>query len=134
MENSQYTLYVKAGCPFCAKVLNFMDEHDIVLPIMDISLEPYKDGYDKLINLGGKYQVPCLDIDGKALYESDDIIAYLNKTFVEKNAGKTTPPKPKETEPSGSVSFSFRLSIERVRKGSTTLLLDDAGLLHKLDR
>ena len=72
MENSQYTL-------------NFMDEHDIVLPIMDISLEPYKDGYDKLINLGGKYQVPCLDIDGKALYESDDIIAYLNKTFVEKN-------------------------------------------------
>jgi glutaredoxin len=54
MENSQYTLYVKAGCPFCAKVLNFMDEHDIVLPIMDISLEPYKDGYDKLINLGGK--------------------------------------------------------------------------------
>ena len=59
MENSQYTLYVKAGCPFCAKVLNFMDEHDIVLPIMDISLEPYKDGYDKLINLGGKYQVPC---------------------------------------------------------------------------
>lgn len=85
MENSQYTLYVKAGCPFCAKVLNFMDEHDIVLPIMDISLELYKDGYDKLINLGGKYQVPCLDIDGKALYESDDIIAYLNKTFVEKN-------------------------------------------------
>ena len=75
MENSQYTLYVKAGCPFCAKVLNFMDEHDIVLPIMDISLEPYKDGYDKLINLGGKYQVPCLGIDGKALYESDDIIA-----------------------------------------------------------
>ena len=85
MENSQYTLYVKAGCPFCAKVLNFMDEHDIVLPIMDISLEPYKDGYDKLINLGGTYQVPCLDIDGKPLYESDDIIAYLNKTCVEKN-------------------------------------------------
>ena len=111
MENSQYTLYVKAGCPFCAKVLNFMDEHDIVLPIMDISLEPYKDGYDKLINLGGKSQIART-----------------------RNAGKTTPPKPKETEPSGSVSFSFRLSIERVRKGSTTLLLDDAGLLHKLDR
>lgn len=92
MENSQYTLYVKAGCPFCAKVLNFMDEHDIVLPIMDISLEPYKDGYDKLINLGGKYQVPCLDIDGKALYESDDIIAYLNKTFVEKNQDRIFDP------------------------------------------
>lgn len=83
MENSQYTLYVKAGCPFCHKVLEFMDQHHIVLPIMDISLLPHDVGYDKLINLGGKYQVPCLDIDGKALYESDDIIAYLNKTFVE---------------------------------------------------
>ena len=86
MENSRYTLYVKAGCPFCAKVLNFMDEHHIVLPVMDVTLEPHKDAYDELINIGGKFQVPCLVFDGKAMYESDDIIAYLNKTFVEDRA------------------------------------------------
>ncbi len=85
MKNAQYTLYVKDGCPFCAKVLDFMDEHGIVLPIMDITLEPREDAYDTLINLGGKFQVPCLDIDGTALYESSDIIAYLNRTFVETN-------------------------------------------------
>ena len=83
MENSQYTLYIKSDCPFCHKVLDFMNKHNIVLPIMDLNLEPHVDGYNTLINLGGKYQVPCLDIDGKAMYESDDIIAYLNKTFVE---------------------------------------------------
>ncbi|MDR2716000.1 MAG: glutathione S-transferase N-terminal domain-containing protein, partial [Coriobacteriaceae bacterium] len=30
-----------------------------------------------LIKIGGKKQIPCLVIEGKALYESDDIIAYL---------------------------------------------------------
>lgn len=83
MENEKYTLYVKAGCPFCKKVLDFMDEHHIVLPVVDVSLMVHDVAYDQLINLGGKFQVPCLDIDGTAMYESDDIIAYLNKTFVE---------------------------------------------------
>lgn len=83
MENSQYTLYVKNGCPYCEKVLKFMDENHIVLPIVNISLMVHDVAYDELINLGGKFQVPCLNIDGTAMYESDDIIAYLNKTFVE---------------------------------------------------
>lgn len=83
MENEKYTLFVKDGCPFCEKVLNFMNEHHIVLPIVKINLMERDVIYDQLINLGGKFQVPCLDIDGTAMYESDDIIAYLNKTFVE---------------------------------------------------
>ena len=32
---------------------------------------------DDLRAIGGKVQSPCLIIDGKAMYESDDIIAYL---------------------------------------------------------
>ena len=35
--------------------------------------------YDELIAIGGKQQVPCLVIDGKALYESSDIVAYLRQ-------------------------------------------------------
>ncbi len=31
----------------------------------------------RLAEVGGKKQVPCLFIDGKAMYESDDIIEYL---------------------------------------------------------
>lgn len=83
VENSQYTLFVKHGCPFCNKVLEFMDEYHIVLPLVYIDEMVHDVIYDQLINLGGKFQVPCLDIDGTAMYESDDIIAYLNKTFVE---------------------------------------------------
>lgn len=33
-----------------------------------------------LVRIGGKKQVPCLVINGKPLYESDDIIAYLRST------------------------------------------------------
>ena len=36
---------------------------------------------DELIAIGGMDQVPCLVIDGKSLYESDDIIEYMKKNF-----------------------------------------------------
>jgi len=32
-----------------------------------------------LVSIGGRKQVPCLVINGSAMYESDDIIAYLNE-------------------------------------------------------
>ena len=35
----------------------------------------------ELIQIGGKTQVPCLIIDGQALYESDDIIDWLKKNY-----------------------------------------------------
>ncbi|KXB32941.1 hypothetical protein HMPREF3192_01310 [Atopobium deltae] len=34
-----------------------------------------------LAEKGGKSQVPCLFIDGEPLYESDDIIQYLDRAF-----------------------------------------------------
>jgi glutathione S-transferase len=36
---------------------------------------------EELIKIGGKRQVPCLIIDGKPLYESDDIITWLDKNY-----------------------------------------------------
>ena len=49
---------------------------------------PMKNTWDKsnreeLITIGGMSQVPCLVIDGKAMYESDDIIAWLGKNYKE---------------------------------------------------
>ena len=35
----------------------------------------------KLVEVGGDDQVPCLFIDGKPLYESDDINAWLEENF-----------------------------------------------------
>ncbi len=73
-------LYYKAECPFCQKVLNYMMDN---CQIKDVQLVDIKEGNNNedLIKRGGKDQVPCLFIDGKALYESDDIIKYFKENF-----------------------------------------------------
>lgn len=68
-------LYIMPGCPFCRKVLSYMERQGIAIPLRDITANP--NDRSTLQNVGGKVQVPCLFIDGKPLYESDDIIAYL---------------------------------------------------------
>ncbi|MCB1117801.1 MAG: glutaredoxin [Chlamydiia bacterium] len=75
-ENTpELLLYYKTTCPYCRKVLDFIDEQSIAVPLKDINAT--SDAKDELEHLGGKSQVPCLFIDGKALYESDEIIAWL---------------------------------------------------------
>ena len=76
---TSYELFYKPTCPFCIKVLNFMTEHGIELPLRDISSD--QNAHSTLERVGGKVQVPCLFINGKPMYESDDIIAYLRNAF-----------------------------------------------------
>jgi glutaredoxin len=73
MDNVE--LYFKPTCPFCRKVLSYMDARGITVPMHDISASA--DDKARLVEVGGKAQVPCLFIDGKPLYESDDIIAWF---------------------------------------------------------
>lgn len=72
---TNYELFYRPTCPFCQKVLSYMREHDIDLPLRDISCDP--GARDELVSVGGKSQVPCLFINGEPMYESGDIIAYL---------------------------------------------------------
>ena len=69
-----HTLYYKKSCPYCQKVLRFMQDNKINLDMRD-TLQP--GNQNDLIHIGGKKQVPCLVIGNKPMYESDDIIAYL---------------------------------------------------------
>ncbi len=65
-------------CPYCRKVMNYIastGRKDIIY--RDIMRS--KTAEQRLIQEGGKRQVPCLFIDGKPLYESDDIIAWLSE-------------------------------------------------------
>ena len=71
-------LYYNAACPYCAKVLNFMKKNDITLTLKNTSDFNTR---QELVTIGGKGQVPCLLIDGKAMYESDDIINYLEESY-----------------------------------------------------
>ena len=73
-----YLLYYSPTCGYCRKVINYMQQEGIRLPMRSV----LEDGAaEELVSAGGKYQVPCLLIDGKAMYESDDIIAYLKQAF-----------------------------------------------------
>lgn len=75
-----HTLYYKKACPYCQKVLRFMEENKITMDTRDTA-QP--GNQNDLVRIGGKKQVPCLIIEGRPLYESDDIVAYLKENFVE---------------------------------------------------
>ena len=67
-------------CPYCRKVLAWMGEHDVEdVELLNVLEEPKNK--ERLIEEGGKDQVPCLLIDGKPLYESSDIIDYLATVY-----------------------------------------------------
>ena len=69
-------LFVLETCPYCLKVMDYMDKNGIEYRKIDISNEESK---NSLIQLGGKRQVPFLiDKDRNIqMYESNDIIEYL---------------------------------------------------------
>ncbi len=69
-------LYVKPGCPFCARVERYLGNAGIELELRNILEGTNR---DDLIAVGGKAQVPCLIVDGKPMYESMDIIKFLNE-------------------------------------------------------
>ena len=77
LEN--HLLYYKKSCPVCQKVLRFMEANHLT---MDTRETTQPGNQNDLVRIGGKKQVPCLVINGKPLYESDDIVAYLRENFV----------------------------------------------------
>ncbi len=71
-------LFMLQTCPYCRKVLNTIE----TLGRTDIEFRDIQESYEdrkRLIEVGGKEQVPCLFIDGSPLYESLDIIHWLEE-------------------------------------------------------
>ena len=74
-------IYVRFDCPYCRKVIDRIEE---------LNLEKGKDyelieakngtpGRETVLKIGGKEQVPFM-IDNKVhMYESDDIISYIER-------------------------------------------------------
>lgn len=72
------TLYVMTGCQFCAKVLATGEELHIIFDEKNIADPGVA---EELIARGGKSQVPYI-VDGDTeMYESDDIVEYLNSKY-----------------------------------------------------
>ncbi len=76
-------LYHFESCRFCQKVRQFIAENGLEIEQRDIEIFPQY--AIELMALGGKTQVPCLSIDGVALYESMDIIDWLRQNLVKAN-------------------------------------------------
>jgi len=75
----ELTLYFMPTCPFCQKVIKYLEQNDIIIPKKNTAASSQV--RQELLSIGGKTQVPCLVIDGKALYESDDIIQWFRTTY-----------------------------------------------------
>lgn len=76
----ELAFYVMTGCPYCIKVKRFLADNGVTIPERNISTD--SDAEQTLIAVGGKRQVPCLFIDGTPLYESGDIIAWIQKNLI----------------------------------------------------
>ena len=76
----ELVLYVMTGCPYCIKVKRFLADCSVTFP--DGNISTYTEPEQTLIAVGGKRQVPCLFIEGKPLYESSDIIAWVQENLL----------------------------------------------------
>jgi glutaredoxin len=83
-ELHKLSLYQFFACPFCIKTRRAM--HKLNLPIVKRNASQGSPFRDELLQGGGKIQTPCLRIDNNGsvewLYESSQIISYLEKRFV----------------------------------------------------
>ena len=82
-ELKNLSLYQFAACPFCTKTRRAM--YKLNLPIEKRNAPEGSARRAELLEGGGKVKVPCLRIekDGNVewMYESSDIISYLEKRF-----------------------------------------------------
>jgi len=82
-QTQALSLYQFYACPFCIKTRRIIRQLNLNIEYRDAQA-PGIDR-DELAKLGGQIKVPCLRIQGEGsdqwMYESGDIIAYLQKNF-----------------------------------------------------
>jgi glutathione S-transferase len=107
-----FVLYDRENCPYCRRVRQTLTELDL-----DALVKPYPRAGERfrteLLDLGGKLQVPYF-VDpnkGEALYESEDIVAYLHQHYGAGNA-------PAAAQRLFYRAGSFGASLIRLRHGS----------------
>ena len=76
-EKPEIVLYYKPACPYSQRVLKYLKLINKTVTLKDLESNP--EAKSELIHIGGKPQVPCLVVDGKALYESEDIVTWLSQ-------------------------------------------------------
>ncbi len=91
-QTRELALYQFVACPFCVKTRRALRRFGLSIELRDAQNDPH--WRQKLVDDGGRLQVPCLYIPGtdgndRWLYESNDIIAYLKDRFLDKKQTAT---------------------------------------------
>mgnify|MGYP000114026977 CR=1 FL=1 len=71
-------LYKSDGCGYCRMVYRAVDQHDVQVEYRDLSDSTHR---QELFSTTGRRTVPCLFVDGDPMFESVDIIRWLEGTF-----------------------------------------------------
>lgn len=86
-EARRLSLYQFYACPFCVKTRRSIHQLNVPIELRDAKSGIHR---DELEREGGRVKVPCLRIEEaesvRWLYESDDIISYLNQRFAQTQA------------------------------------------------
>ena len=75
-------LYHFESCRYCARIRDFLEKNDLDIPMVDVIEN--QEAYKELLKKTDRYTVPCLMIDGKPLYESEDIILWMRDNLIQK--------------------------------------------------
>ncbi|WP_028694688.1 glutaredoxin family protein [Pseudomonas cremoricolorata] len=79
----ELALYQFHACPFCVKTRRAMHRLNVPVTLRDAKHDPVH--RQALLEGGGRIKVPCLRIEEAGqvrwMYESNDIIAYLDQRF-----------------------------------------------------
>jgi glutaredoxin len=70
------------GCPYSAKVRDFLEENGLEDKLTMSELDEETDAIERLVSLTGSQQVPCLLIEGKPMLESEKIIQWLKDHLI----------------------------------------------------
>ena len=81
MSEHELTLYHYTMCAYCMRVRRFLKKNKIDIPQKNIRQDA--GARQELIEAGGKGQVPALMIDGDVLYESADIIRWIEQNLLQ---------------------------------------------------
>ncbi|MCH8050067.1 glutathione S-transferase N-terminal domain-containing protein [Patescibacteria group bacterium] len=79
------TMYVKTGCPYCALAIGKVDDLGLKVEYKNIADDAVA---AELVERGGKRMVPYLVDEERSveMYESSDIVDYLNKNYSSKDS------------------------------------------------
>ena len=79
MSASKLDFYYFEACPYCQRVIDVIEKHKIQVNWMDIHKD--SEHAKKLRSDTGRTTVPCLYIDGKPMFESLDIMKWLERNL-----------------------------------------------------